>query len=347
MRRVIIHIDMDAFFASIEQVRHPELKGKPVVVGGRGDPKKRGVVSAASYEARRYGIKSAMPLKEAYRRCPHAVFLPVDLEEYEKISRRIMEVLKGFTPLVEPVGLDEAFMDVTGLGDPVAIAKEIKRKIREELHLTASVGIAPNKLLAKIASDMEKPDGLTVIREEDVGRKIASLPVSRLWGVGRKTEARLKDLCIYTIGDLASAPAELLIKHFGRAIGKALKMHGLGIDNTPVITHWEPKSMGREITFERDTEERRVILITLKALLLDLVKRLEGEGYMGRTITVKIRYSNFLTITRSRTLPNPIDSFPILWRVATSILDRIELHQPVRLIGIRVSGLSKRTSRIA
>ncbi len=341
VKRAIIHVDMDAFFASIEQQRHPELRGRPVVVGGRGDPRARGVVSAASYEARRYGIRSAMPLKEAYRRCPHAVFLPVDFETYEKVSQRVMEILRDFTPLVEPVGLDEAFLDVTGLGDPVEMGKKIKKRIREELGLTASVGIATNKLLAKIASDMEKPDGLTIIRDEDLERKVFPLPVARLVGVGRKTEERLRDLGIRTIGDLAGAPLRTLTGVFGRARGRALKMHALGIDNTPVITHWEPRSMGREMTFERDRREREVLLITLKTLLLDVVKRLKEEGYMGRTVTVKVRYSNFYTTTRSTTLEEATRDFEYLWQAASALLERFDLTRPVRLIGVRVSKLQR------
>lgn len=330
---------MDAFFAAIEQERHPELKGKPVVVGGSGDPHKRGVVSTASYEARRYGIRSAMPLREAYRRCPHAVFLPVDYEEYSRVSGRLMEILKEFTPIIEPVSLDEAFLDVTGLGSSMNIAKEIKRRIVEELRLTASIGIASNKLLAKMASDMQKPDGLTVIKEEDIKRIIFPLPASRLWGVGRKTEERLKEIGINTIGDIAITHVDILKKHFGEIIGTTLKMHALGIDDTPVITHWEPRSMSRETTFEEDTQDMEFIHNTLKELTEDLVQRLKREGYKASTITLKVRYSNFFTTTRAQTLASPTDSFEGVWGITIKILERFEMDMPVRLVGIRLSKL--------
>src|SRR3990170_2253311 len=200
MRR-ILHIDMDAFFASVEQKRHPELTGKPIVVGGSGDPTKRGVVSTASYEARKFGIHSAMPLRTAYKLCPDAIFLPVDYEEYSKVSEKIKTILAEFTPIIEDVGIDEAFLDITQIDKPPdETAKEIKRRIRDETDLSCSIGIAPNKLLAKIASDMQKPDGLTIITEADIVTKIWPLPVRKLWGVGPKTEAFLKSKDIETIG---------------------------------------------------------------------------------------------------------------------------------------------------
>lgn len=215
---------MDAFFSSVEQKRHPELVGKPVVIGGDGDPTKRGVVSTASYEARKFGIRSAMPLRTAYKLCPEAVFLPVDYEEYSRVSSRFKDVLRGFTPILEDVGIDEAFLDISSVErSSEDIAKEIKKRIKEETDLNCSIGIAPNKLLAKIASDMEKPDGLTILTGEDIEKRIWPLPVRKLWGVGPKTEAYLKEkINIRTIGELAALPLEKLVEEFGESYGNYL-----------------------------------------------------------------------------------------------------------------------------
>lgn len=339
-KRVILHVDMDAFFAAVEQQRRPELRGKPVVVGGDGDPFTRGVVSAASYEARVYGIRSAMPLREAYRRCPKAVFLPVDFEEYRRVSERIFAILKGYSPLVEPVSLDEAFLDITDTETPPEdVARDIKKRIREETGLTASVGIGPNKLIAKIASDMNKPDGLTVIREADVRRALFPLPPSKLWGVGKKTEERLKAMGIQTIGDLSETPVEALMEVFGKVTGQTLHEHALGIDETPVVTTYERRSMSREITYQRDTGDMRVIRETLFMLSKDLAGALKEEGYRGRTVTLKIRYQDFTTVTHAKTLPEHIDSGDTLSEIAVSLLSSFQWNKKVRLVGIRVSNL--------
>ncbi|MEW6188963.1 MAG: DNA polymerase IV, partial [Actinomycetota bacterium] len=329
-RRAIIHVDMDAFFAAIEQQRHPEYKGKPVVVGGNGDPHKRGVVSTASYEARKYGIKSAMPLKFAYRKCPHAIFLPVDFKKYSEVSQRLMKILRDYTSLVESLGLDEAFLDVTeSERNPVDIAREIKRRITEELGLTASVGVAPNKLLAKIASGLNKPDGLTSIGGKRVQRVLSPLPVFTLWGVGRKTEIRLKDMGISTIGDLAKVPLKTLQETFGKVYGRMLYNHARGMDETPVIAFHEPKSMGRETTFQVDTTDLNLIRDTLSRFVKFLVKDLRHADYRGRTITVKIRYSDFSTHTRSHTLPEPVDSQEIIYNEVRALLSKFDLTRKV------------------
>src|SRR5574337_212522 len=271
MRR-ILHVDMDAFFAAVEQKINPALIGKPLVIGGSGDPTKRGVVSTASYDARKFGIHSAMPMRTAYKLCPHAVFLPVNYEAYSLVSGRIKGVLRKFCPIMEDVGIDEAFLDISHIDKPSEeIAKEIKLKIIDETGLTCSIGIAPNKLLAKIASDMQKPDGLTIITEHDIESRIWPLPVRKLWGVGPKTEARLKEMSIETIGQLASLPMDRLIERFGNSFGRYLYEASRGIDESPLITHWEPKSMSREITFEYDVSDWQVLAKILVNLTRDVV----------------------------------------------------------------------------
>lgn len=341
MRR-ILHIDMDAFFALVEQKRHPELFEKPVVVGGDGDPTKRGVVSTASYEARRFGIHSAMPLRTAYRLCPDAVFLPVDYEEYSRVSEKIKDILKEFTPVVEDVGIDEAFLDLSSIDRASAeIAREIKERIKAETDLTSSVGIAPNKLLAKIASDMEKPDGLTIITEDDIEKRIWPLPVRKLWGVGPKTEAYLKGLGVMTIGDLSSLPLDRLVDEFGRSYGIYLFEASRGIDESPLVTSWEPKSISRETTFQEDVKDWQVIAKILVELTKDVVRTMKQEEYKGKTVTVKVRFSDFKTITRAKTFRDLTDSQEEIRRGAFDCLNRLELKKKVRLIGVRVSHLEK------
>lgn len=339
MRR-ILHIDMDAFFAAVEENRRPELKGKPVVIGGSGDPTKRGVVSTASYEARKYGIHSAMPLKTAYRLCPHAVFLPVDYDEYVRVSSIIKDILGKFSPVMEDVGIDEAFLDISDIDMPdERIAQEIKERIMEQTGLTCSIGIAPNKLLAKIASDMKKPDGLTIITEPDVESRIWPLPVRKLWGVGPKTEAHLKDLSVHTIGDLASVPLEVLTDHFGNSYGNYLYESSRGIDRSELVTHWEPKSSSRETTFQSDTDNWQVIAKSLAELVGDVVDDLREKNYKAKNVTVKIRFSDFQTLTRAKTLDEPTDSLEIIRKTAFLCLNKFELKKKVRLVGVRAGGL--------
>jgi DNA polymerase-4 len=341
MRR-ILHIDMDAFFSSVEQKRHPELVSKPVVVGGGGDPTKRGVVSTASYEARKFGIHSAMPLRTAYKLCPDAVFLPVDYEEYSRVSERIKEILREFTPIIEDVGIDEAFLDISSIDKPSEeIAKKIKRRIKDETDLTCSIGIAPNKLLAKMASDMQKPDGFTIIKEEDVESHIWPLPARKLWGVGPKTETYLKEMGIKTIGELASLSLDRLIEEFGQSYGNYLYEASRGMDESPLITHWEPKSISRETTFQRDVDNWQVIAKTLVELTKEVVISMKEEGYQGRTITVKVRFSDFKTYTRAKTLAESTVSLDEIRRAAFDCLKRFELKKKVRLIGMRIGNLEK------
>jgi DNA polymerase IV len=334
---------MDAFFASVEQKRRPELIGKPVVIGGSGDPTRRGVVSTASYEARKFGIHSALPLRTAHKFCPGAIFLPVDYDEYVRVSRMFKAVLREFTPLLEDVGIDEAFLDISELlVSAEEISKEIKGKIYDVTGLTCSIGIAPNKLLAKIASDMKKPDGLTIITPDDIEGMIWPLLVRKLWGVGPKTEAHLKGMNINTIGELASLPMQRLIGEFGNSYGNYLFNASRGIDESPVVTHWEPKSSSREATFQKDLDNWQEIAKNLAYLCREVSKDLKKSGYKGKTITVKVRYSDFKTVTRARTLEHAADNVEEIRKMAFECLGRVELKKKkVRLIGVRAGNLEK------
>jgi DNA polymerase IV len=339
--RTILHVDLDAFFAAVEQRDHPELIGRPVIVGG-GGPTDRGVVSAASYEARRFGVHSAMPLREAGRLCPDGVFLPVDGAKYLSVSREVMAILRRFSPLVEPISIDEAFLDVTAsralFGDGEAIGGAIKSAVRAEVRLTASVGVASTKLVAKIASDLRKPDGLVVVAAGEEASFLAPLPISRLWGVGEQTATALRDYSVATIGDLAALPPELLTRRFGKH-GAALVERARGIDPDPVADSADAKSIGHEHTFDVDTADRDTIERTLLAMADGVAGRLRASGVKAGTITVKIRDSSFRTITRQRTLPEATDLTEPIWRTA------LELARPevrgirVRLLGVTASHL--------
>jgi len=336
-------MDMDAFFASVEQKRRPEIIGKPVVIGGSGDPTRRGVVSTASYEARKYGIHSAMPLITAYKLCPEAIFLPVDYEEYSRVSAIIKSKLREITPLLEDVGIDEAFLDISGLsGTPEDIAKKIKKTVFDATGLTCSIGIAPNKLLAKIASDMQKPDGITIITEEDVEARIWPLPARKLWGVGPKTETHLRGLKVNTIGELAALAPEFLIGEFGNSYGTFLYNASRGTDDSEIVTHWEPKSSSRETTFQRDIDNWQEIAKNLADLCREVSKDLKKSSHRGKTITVKIRFSDFKTVTRAKTLDHATCDLEEIRKAAFESLARVELKgKKVRLIGVRAGNLEK------
>lgn len=339
MRR-ILHVDMDAFFAAVELQRLPELAGRPVIIGGSGDPRQRGVVSTASYEARRFGVHSGMPLRIAWQLCPQAVFLPVDYEAYERVSRRIKAILRRFSPVMEDLGIDEAFLDIAPLvAPPEEIARQIKARIRAETGLSCSVGIAPNKLLAKMASDLEKPDGLTVLAEEDVPARIWPLPVRKLWGVGPKTEERLRAMGVTTIGELARRPLDRLTDAFGPAHGTSLFRAARGIDDSPLVTRWEPKSVSREVTFQKDVAQRRVLLAVLGRLAREVAERLREEELLARTVTVKLRYLDFETHTHAVTLEKATDQPKAVLEAARRCFDRFSLNKKVRLLGVRASGL--------
>jgi DNA polymerase-4 len=342
VRRAILHVDMDAFYAAVEQRDRPELRGRPVIVGA--DPRGRGVVAAASYEARRYGVHSAMPIGQAYRRCPQGAYLPVDMAKYAGVSAEIMAILGEFTPLVEPLSLDEAFLDVTGsaalFGPPREIARTIKARIRADVGLTASAGVAPNKFLAKIASDLEKPDGLVEVAHGAEAAFLRDLPIARLWGVGPTAEAGLAALGIRTIGQLASLPRARLEARLG---GFGAHLHDLahGRDDRPVVPWEEPKSVGAEETFGRDTRD----LGRLRATLLGQADRVASElralGLAGRTVTLKLRFADFQTVTRRETTPGPTADGSEIFRRAWEAFERLPRPQPVRLIGLSVSGLQR------
>ncbi len=339
----ILHVDMDAFYASVEQRDRPELRGRPVIVGGVGN---RGVVSAASYEARRFGVRSAMPIATARRLCPQAVFLPVRMYEYTKVARQIREILLAITPLVEPLSLDEAFLDIQGyeplLGPAPAIARQIKERIRSETGLTASVGVAPNKFLAKLASDHGKPDGYVIVPPDRVTEFLAPLPVARLWGVGAKCEKRLNALGVHTIGQLAALPQKVLAGHFGKA-GRHLWELAQGRDERKVTPDREAKSISTETTFSQDIGDR----IVLRAWLLDLVDELAGrlrkEGVRARTMELKLRSSDFSTRTRSLSLPEATDVTDSLWRATVQLFERSLTDEmlPLRLMGVGASNLAR------
>lgn len=342
--RAVIYADLDSFFSSVEIKKRPELKGRPVIVGADGDPEKRGLVFAASYEARSSGVRSGMPLKKARKLCPDASFLPVDFEAYERESERFMAILSDYSPLVESFGLDEAFIDV--MHDPgqepfqraVVIAREIKERVRRELGLTVSMGVAPNKLLAKMSSDHGKPDGFFTLDEKDVEKFLRDLPVRELCGVGQRVERRLKDLGINTVGELARTPWQHIEKNFGAEIGRTLHEHARGVDESLVVPFLEPGSLGREVTFEEDTSGLFIIKETLYALTEDVVSRLKAQGTKSTAVTIKIRFSDFKTLTRSAALETPTDSLNDIWVAALRLLESVDLPRTVRLVGVKVSG---------
>ena len=342
-QRTILHVDVDAFFAAVEQRDRPELRGRPVIVGG--DPRGRGVVSAASYEARQFGVHSAMSLAEAARRCPDGVFLPVDGRRYQIASRDVMAVLRRFTPQVEPVSIDEAFLDVTGsaalFGDGAAIAARIKVEVRAAVGLTVSVGVATTKLVAKIGSDLRKPDGLVVVAPGDEATFLAVLPIGRLWGVGEKTATALAEYGVRTIGDLAALPPDVLVRRFGKH-GASLGERARGIDADPVHEGEPAKSVGHEHTFDVDTSDPEIIERTLLAMSEGVSGRLRSAGVRAATIAVKIRDSSFRTITRQRTLTTPTDLTEPIFATALALARPEVRGIRVRLLGVTASNLGER-----
>ncbi len=339
--RKIIHIDMDAFFAQIEQRDNPEYKNKPLIVGG---PLNRGVISAASYEARKYGLHSGMPLSRAKRLCPDGVYVPVNMEKYLGESLKIREIFHKFTPLVETVGCDEGFLDVTGceklFGYVLEIAKKIKGRIYEQTNLTSSAGIGPNKFLAKLASNIGKPNGLTVLENTiEMIEKIKLLPVSYIWGVGRVTVKELKSMGIETIGDLADVPSGVIESRFGE-YGKSMHEMANGVDNRKVIPNREPKSIGREITYSKDIDDFGVLKSTLLLLSQKISRNMRSKKYKGRVVTLKVRFSDFKTMTKRLTLNKYTYSMFDIHRSSVGLLKNIDLdRKKVRLVGISVSGL--------
>ena len=341
--RAILHVDMDAFYAAVEQRDRPELRGRPVIVGA--DPKGgrgRGVVSTASYEARTFGVSSAMPISRAYRLCPDGAFVPVDMDKYAHVSEQLLEILRRYTDLVEPLSIDEAFLDVTAcrraVGDAATIARSLKDAIRCDLDLTASVGVAGSKLVAKIASDIRKPDGLVIVPPGDEAAFLAPLPLRRLWGIGPKTEEQLLKAGFHTIGDLARCDPATLARRLGTH-GHDLVQLARGLDDRPVTADASAaKSLGQEHTFNSDVADVERLRRTLLALADNVARRLRDVGLAGRTITLKYRDTSFATITRAETLPQPSCAADALFSSAWTLFQKAHAGQRVRLLGISVSG---------
>jgi DNA polymerase-4 len=334
---VIAHVDMDAFYVSIEMLRHPELRGKAVVVAYDGP---RGVVTTASYEARKYGVHSALPMVTARRRCPQLTVLPVDMQLYRRGSVKVMETLREFSPTVEVVGLDEAYVDLSASRVPQARAREIKRKVREATHLVCSIGLAPNKLMAKIASDLDKPDGFFLLDHDDRLSVVGEKPASLLPGVGSRTYERLREAGIETVAQLAEADPQQLERSFGPKHGRGLRDRANGKGSERLSLERVRKSESRETTFPHDVTDRERLLETVDRLAHSVGKSLASHGRRGRTVTLKIRLRPFKTYTRSRTLPSPTCDPDEVATTARELLERFDPQTPVRLVGVGVAGLA-------
>lgn len=337
-----MHVDMDAFFASVEQRCNPALQGKPIAVVG---PGKRTVVAAASYQARSYGVKAAMTLPKAKALCPHIIFVVADHQKYSDTCQKIIKILQEYTPTVEIYSIDESFLDVSGVlhkyKNPQELAAIIKERIKKELGLSCSVGIAPNKLLAKLASEMKKPNGLVTIREEDVSKVLEELPVGELWGIGPKLQASLGRMGIRTCGQLARANVGILRQRFGIA-GEVLHCMGLGLDNSPVVPAEDlqkAKSIGHSMTFDKDIRDRDILAKYILELSERVGRRMRSEDFTGKTVSLVIRYSDFFTFSKQRTLPENVRTTSEIYKTALQIFKGLKLAKPVRLVGICVSNL--------
>jgi nucleotidyltransferase/DNA polymerase involved in DNA repair len=343
--RFIVHVDMDAFYAAVEQLDNPACKGKPVIVGA--DPKEgmgRGVVAACSYEARKLGIRSALPISRAWKLCPQGVFVRPRMKRYVEVSHQVMDVFRRYTDLVEPLSIDEAFLDITGsvalLGKPEDIARSIKDDVRTVTSLTASVGLAPNKFLAKIASDLRKPDAFVIVREGEIEAFLRDLPISRLWGVGPKTEQRLHEMGFRTIGQVAMATRESLVRSLG-SLGEHLYQLSRGHDERPVVPNWEPKSVSSETTFDEDTSDRELLVRTILDLSDHVAERLRKDNYRTRRVTLKLRYSSFSTHTKQHSLDKLIQTGEEIATVARDLFRQFSLKQKIRLIGVSAGDLQR------
>ena len=337
---MILHIDMDAFYASVEQLDHPELKGRCIIVGGSTN---RGVVSAANYEARKHGIHSAMPIFQARQRCPDAVFMRPRMHRYKEVSRKVMALLQKFSPLLEQVSIDEAYMDISGcerlLGDPETIGRKIKKEILNTLGLTCSVGIAPNRFLAKIASDCDKPDGLTFIAPDQVEAFVRILPIEKVPGVGQKTRARLEKMGIRTLGDVRRYSERVLCDRLGK-YGRRLAELAAGIDATPVQPRSPHKSVSSEQTFAVDTADHNRLAGLLLQQAEEVARQLRKMGVRARTITLKVKHTDFRQVTRSTTIAEPTRSSEVIFDEALRLLQKYPLSRKVRLIGIGASNFA-------
>lgn len=339
--RFILHVDMDAFFASIEQRDNPGLRGKPVVVGG--SPEARGVVAAASYEARRYGIKSAMPMATAVRLCPELILVPSNHRKYRDVSRQLMNIFSDYTPLVEPVSLDEAYLDVTGctrlFGPPEDIARKIQKRIVDELRLTASVGVGPNKFIAKLASDYRKPRGITVVLPTEVESFLADMPVEKVWGIGPRTCMELQKIGVTTVGKLCNLSLQYLVQRFGKH-GQVLYDLARGRDERPVVPEQQAKSMGKEVTFPRDVRDVVTVENTLRELVEIVGRRLRKNKLACASVTLKLKYSDLRLVTRMTSLPEPTNlNGPILRAVINLLKKNWNGYPPLRLVGVTAGKL--------
>ena len=333
---MIAHVDMDAFYVSIEMLRHPELRGKPVVVAYDGP---RGVVTTASYEARKYGVHSALPMVTARRRCSDLTVLPVDMQLYRRGSAKVMETLREFSDLIEVVGLDEAYVDLSGSPVPQSRAQEIKRRIKEVTHLVCSIGLAPNKLMAKIASDLDKPDGFFALDHDNWLPTVGEKPANLLPGVGPRTDERLRAIGIERVGQLAEADEQLLGARVGPRHGLGLRDRARGIGSTNLSEEVKRKSESRETTFPFDVTDRNQLRQTVDRLARSVCDSLASNARQGRTVTLKIRLQPFKTFTRSRTLPEHTRDPDLVSATALELLDRFDPQDPVRLVGVGVAGL--------
>jgi nucleotidyltransferase/DNA polymerase involved in DNA repair len=343
--RIILHVDMDAFYASIEQRDNPALKGKPVIVGA--DPKGgqgRGVVAACSYEARKFGVHSALPISRAWKLCPQGAYVRPRMDRYIDVSHQVMEVLRQFTDLIEPLSIDEAFMDITGsialFGSPQQIARSIKKRIRENTDLCASVGVGPNKFIAKIASDLRKPDALVIVQLDEVEEFLRDLPISRLWGVGPKTELRLKSLGLRTIGDIRDMPRQTLVRALG-SLGDHLHELAQGKDERPVIPNWEAKSVSNETTFDEDTADVDLLIETIRGLAARVGRRLRREDQRAGRITLKLRYADFETHTKQTSLDSAVQTDQDIAGAAIALFRQFPLNRKIRLIGVGAADLTR------
>ncbi len=341
--RAILHIDLDAFFVAVERLDDPRLIGVPVIVGGRAEV--RGVVASASYEARKFGVHSAMPTAQALRLCPQAILISGHRGRYSEMSDKVMAILAEYTPLLEPISIDEAFLDVTGTeahyGPPAQLAQTIQARIDRELHLSGSLGVATNKLIAKIASDFRKPHGITVVPLGEEAAFLAPLPIRKLWGVGEVMGRELAKLGIETVGDLARWPREELVARFGHASGEGLYRASHGQDDSPVTPEHEAKSLSREETFARDVRDPEVLRRELLRLSDEVAWRLRRHGLQARTVNLKLRYADFSTLTRQVTLPDATDSGPVLYSHALALFEKTWDRRPVRLVGVGGTGLEQ------
>jgi DNA polymerase-4 len=337
----ILHIDMDAFYASVSLIDRPDLRGTPVIVGGGGN---RGVVLSATYEARRFGVHSAMPMGRARRLCPSAVILEPDYNRYTETSRGVMEIFRSITPAVEPLSLDEAFLDISGairrLGPPASIAQQIRDRVADEQRITCSVGVAATKFMAKLASGRAKPDGMLIVPPQDVVAFLHPLPVGALWGVGEKLEESLLRLGLHTVGDIAHTPVATLRRALGEASGAGLYELAWGRDPRRVVPEQAEKSIGAEETFPRDVDDPAVVARELLRLSERVAARVRSAGMAGRTVVLKVRFADFTTITRSRTLREHTDVARVIYGTARSLLDALALERArLRLVGVRLEGL--------